>query len=103
LLAMVPAVIDAVRMRQWEPVAAQVLDARLVSSRSSNSGSTTSRVHARYRYVVAGRSYISDRVAVSNMADNLGDFWPRLGRGLERARQQGKSVTAWVNPSDPTQ
>lgn len=102
VLGMVPAVIDAVRMRQWEPVPAQVLEARLASSRSSN-GNTTSRVHARYRYAVAGSTYTGDRVAVSNMADNLGDFWYQLGWQLKSAQQQGKPVTAWVNPADPTE
>ena len=99
VLGMVPTVIDAVRMRQWEPVPAQVVEARLASSRSS-SGNATSRVHARYRYVIDGRTYTGERVAVSNMADNLGDFWYQLGWQLKSAQQQGKPVTAWVNPSD---
>jgi hypothetical protein len=101
VLGMVPTVIDAIRMRQWEPMPAQLLEVRLASSRSS-SGNTTSRVHARYRYVVAGRIYTGERVAVSSMADNLGDFWYQLGWQLKRAHQQGKPVTAWVNPADPT-
>jgi len=101
VLGVVPTVIDAMRMRQWEPVPAQLLDVRVASSRNS-SGSTTTRVRARYSYVVAGRTYTGERVAVSSMADNLGDFWYQLGWQLKRAHQQGKPATAWVNPADPT-
>lgn len=101
LLGVVPTVIDAMRMRQWEPMQVQLLEVRVASSRNS-SGNTTTRVQARYRYVVAGRAYTGERVAVSSMADNLGDYWYQLGWRLKRAHQQGKPVTAWVNPSDPT-
>jgi hypothetical protein len=102
VLGMVPTVFDAMRMRQWEPVQAQVLEAWLTSSRSDG-GNATSRAHARYRYEVAGRAYVGERVAVSNVADNLGDYWYQLGWQLKSAQQQGKAVTAWVNPSDPTE
>ncbi|MBA4267244.1 MAG: DUF3592 domain-containing protein, partial [Comamonadaceae bacterium] len=101
VLGMMPTVIDAMRMRQWEPVPAQLLDVRVASSRNS-SGNTTTRVQARYSYVVAGRTYTGERVAVSSMADNLGDFWYQLGWQLKRTHQQGKPATAWVNPADPT-
>lgn len=102
VLGMVPTVFDALRMRQWEPVQVELLEARLAPSRTSD-GNTTYRVHARYRYEVAGRAYTGERVAVSNMADNLGDYWYQLGWRLQNARQNGKPVMAWVNPSDPTQ
>lgn len=101
VLAMVPTVIDSVRMRQWEPVQAQLLKARLESLRGSKGG-TTYRAHATYRYVVNGQTHVGQRVAVSNTADNIGDFWYQLGWRLESAHRQGKPVTAWVNPADPT-
>lgn len=100
VLGLVPTVVDSVRMRQWEPVKAQLLEARLQSSRSSKGG-TTYRAHATYRYVVNGETHVGRRVAVSNTADNIGDFWYRLGRQLEYAREHDQVVTAWINPADP--
>ncbi|MEW6481035.1 MAG: DUF3592 domain-containing protein [Pseudomonadota bacterium] len=101
LLAVVPTVVDSLRMRQWEPVAAQLVDARLQASRNSE-GTITHRVHATYRYVIDGQTHVGQRVAVSNQADNIGDFWYQLGWRLESAHRQGKPVTAWVNPANPT-
>lgn len=101
LLAVVPTVVDSLRMRQWEPVAAQLVDARLQASRNSE-GTITHRVHATYRYVIDGQTHVGQRVAVSNTADNVGDFWYQLGWRLESAHRQGKPVTAWVNPANPT-
>lgn len=97
LLSVLPTLYDWVRMQSWQPVDATLQAATL----HSHSGkSRTYSVSARYRFVVAGQEVESRRVAITEGADNIGDFQQRLGARLERARAQGQTVRAWVNPAD---
>jgi len=87
--------------RSWTAVNAELLHVALQENRSDDS--TTWRVQARYRYDYAGRSWESDRVGISDAADNIGDFHQRLHTQLKQSWQQQQPVTAWVNPADPQQ
>ena len=98
LFGVVPNLWDAVRMRDWTPVPAEVVKLDLKSNRSDDS--TTWKVTARFRYVYAGRGYTGDRVGIADAgSDNIGrwqqDTWSRL-KGSEH-------VTLWVNPDNPSE
>ncbi|MDX1804898.1 MAG: DUF3592 domain-containing protein [Alcanivorax sp.] len=85
----------------WSTVPATVLNSQLHSHRGDKS--TTYSVSARYRYRFANRSYTSDSVSLYGGSDNFDDYWQQLAGRLERARQRGYTVTAWVNPDNPGQ
>jgi hypothetical protein len=99
VISVIPNLYDGWRMQSWAPTQARLQTARLIESRSSDS--TTYRVEARYEYVVAGKKYISDRVAIGSAGDNVGKFQETLGRELESAYRQQRPVRAWYNPEDP--
>jgi hypothetical protein len=100
IVGLLPTAYDAVRMRDWQPVRAELLSASLERRRGSKQ-SITYIAHARYAYAYGGMPYQGERVAINGMADNIGQFWIDLGRQLERAHRQGQPVTAWVNPQAP--
>ncbi|MCG8393985.1 MAG: DUF3592 domain-containing protein [Pseudomonadales bacterium] len=83
----------------WERVPATVLSSTLHSHRSD--GSTTYSVSASYRYRFRGVDYTSDQVSQYSGSDNFGDYWQQLYGRIDRARQRGRTVLAWVNPEAP--
>jgi len=99
VLGVLPTLYDWGRMRVWTPVPATLTSASLETSRGRKS--TTYGVSASYRYQVAGRDYEGQRVAIGSGHDNIGDFQQELGERLEAAQREGRTVPAWVNPSDP--
>ena len=98
LFGVAPQVYDWARMQRWQPVQATLLSAHL--STSSSRKSTTYGVSASYRYQLAGQSYQGQRVAISGGHDNIGDFQQVLGHALVAAYREGRTVPAWVNPSN---
>ena len=99
LLSVLPTLHDWTRMQSWQPVDATLLSARL----NVHSGkSRTYSVSARYRFEVAGRVVEGQRVAITEGADNIGDFQQRLGTQLEQALARGQTVRAWADPAHPS-
>lgn len=98
LLSVLPTLYDWSRMQSWQPVDATLLQAQLVTRRSSKS--TTYRAVAHYQFEWAGQSVQGQRVAISERSDNIGDFQQQLGLRLEQAFKTGRSVPVWVNPSN---
>ena len=99
LLSVLPTLHDWTRMQSWQPVQATLLSARLnVHSGKSRSYS----VSARYRFEMAGRVVEGQRVAITEGADNIGDFQQRLGTRLEQALARGQTVRAWADPANPS-
>lgn len=99
LLSVLPTLHDWTRMQFWQPVDATLLSARL----HMHTGKSRSySVSAHYRFQVAGRVVESRRVAISEGADNIGDFHQRLGARLERAQARGETVRAWADPANPS-
>ena len=90
------------QVRSWQPVPGQVLDTELLQHSGSKGGSTYD-VRARYRYEFGGRTLEGRRVGLERPAgaDNIGDWHQQWHRRLQQARDQGQSVTVWVNPADP--
>ncbi len=89
---------DALEMRSWHPVEAQLLRGGY-ETRSGDS--TTFEAFADYRYEFDGRTYTGDRVSLSPGGDNIGDYQRELGSRLADAHASGASVTVWVDPAAP--
>ena len=93
-------VYDAWRIGSWTPVEATL--SRAGYETHSGDDSDTYEAYAEYTYLYDGREYRNDRVAISGGGDNVGEFQRRTGRRMETALRRGDSVTAWVNPDDPS-
>ncbi len=92
-----PNLYDWLRMRDWQPVAAQLISSNLESHRGD--GSTTYRVVGEYRYIIAGREYSGRRIGINDGgSDNIGD-WHQISH---QALQQ-QPLQVWFNPSDPAE
>lgn len=101
LLSVLPSLMEWQSMKSWREVDAHLLQAELTVNRSDDSNTYEAR--ARYRYSFAGLDYESKRVAITSGSDNVGDFQERLGARLTSAYKKQHTVTAWVNPENPTQ
>ena len=91
---------DAWQMRAWAPVEATIQNAGY-QTRSSDD-SDTYEAYGEYFYHWNGRRYDGERVSISGGADNIGDYQRELGLRLGNARSRGETVTAWVDPSEPS-
>lgn len=98
-LSVAPTLYDWLRMQQWEPVSAELIDTKLERARGDKS--TTYNARARYRYHFAGQTYEQDRVAVNTGKDNVGEFQEKLARDLNVTQQSGAELVVWVNPKRP--
>jgi hypothetical protein len=87
------------RMTAWTAVPAEILTTNLEEHRDEDS--TTHKATATYSYSFGGRDYVGNRAAISNSADNLGDFQQNLYAELHSAHARGKSVIAYVDPENP--
>ncbi|WP_353395798.1 DUF3592 domain-containing protein [Hydrogenophaga sp. 5NK40-0174] len=92
-----------VAVQGWHQVPAQILESQLSSRRSDDS--TVYRADIRYQYTFNGQSYESRRVGLATVmgSDNIGDWHQQWVSRAERARSQGQSLTAWVDPQSPGQ
>lgn len=99
VLSIIPMIYDWSRMSSWEPVEAELVQAKLVSNRGDDS--TTYNATATYRYRFAGQNYQSSRVAINSSSDNIGDFQQVLGYRLTQAFTNHRTISVWVNPENP--
>ncbi len=88
-------------IQSWDATPATLLEAELKGEQKRKGGSL--RATARYRYEVDGESYENERVALHDMSDNIGKFQRERGEELKRLLKQGKPITAYVNPANPTE
>ena len=86
-------------VQQWVETPATLLKAEAELHRGDDSDSY--KAVARYRYTVAGREYVSDRVAIHGGADNVGDYQLEKGRLLAEKFDAGESIPCYVDPDDP--
>jgi len=98
VLGVMPNLWDAVRMRDWVQVPAEVVQLDLKSNHGDDT--TTYKVSARFRYTYDGRGYTGDRVGIADGgSDNVGDWqhdtWSRL--------KGSKHTALWVNPANPSE
>ena len=90
-------------VQTWTPVDALVLSSRLDSRPSSETTSYLTQV--RYRYSFGGSNHESERIGLDPAlrADNIGDWQQSWHARLSTAQASGRTVTAWINPEDPSQ
>jgi hypothetical protein len=82
---------DGMAAREWVRVKAEVL--------SHGNGSVL------YRYTMDGKSYTGDRLGTNVIGgtDNVDSWHEDMDSMLAAARSEGKPITVFVNPDDPTQ
>lgn len=97
-----PTVCDWARMRQWEPVPAQVESARLHKGRKARGAPYYAAV-VRYRYQSEGTLYIGTRAAVDDTGDSSRSFHQQIVDRLQSAQRAGAPVQVWVNPQNPAE
>lgn len=86
----------------WVVVPAKIEAAELKTSRSSKGGKTYQST-ATYVYTYNGNVYHCDRVGLSDVRDNIGNYQQRMHRLLDGAKRSGRPVDCFVNPADPVQ
>lgn len=83
--------------RHWQPVPAQVLSSQVVLVQESPSSPQKYRIVVRYRYEVAGKPYVSERIRrVNGPKGNRDD-----AEALREQYTPGQAVTCYVRPDDP--
>jgi len=94
---------DWTDMKNWEPVQAQIVSAKM--KRNYSDGSTTYRAESSYRYQYQGQSYSGDRVDIGtgSSSDNDFEYHREILRPLVHAQENNITVTGWVNPEEPEQ
>jgi len=92
---------DAVQMRNWVQVEAQLLAGGYESH--SGDDSTTYEAHGQYTYIVDGQKYGGNRVSIAGGADNIGDYQQNMGRRLSNASSRGETFSVFVNPENPAE
>jgi hypothetical protein len=94
------------RVQSWEEVPCTIEAAGLSSSHGK---STTYRATATYRYWFSGHTYESERVALTEVSDNLGSFQRDVYNELKPYLQEPGSMEdqrefrCYVNPSKPSE
>ena len=90
---------DAIAMRGWAPVEAQLTTAGYTTSRGDDSD--TYEAYATYTYSYLGQTFSGDRVGLSSGGDNIGEYQRDTGNRLASSMSRGQPITVWVNPDDP--
>lgn len=100
VLSVIPDLYEWQQMKSWPQVEAHLLEARLSVNRGDDSDSYQATARYTYRYQM--QDYASERVAIMDMSDNIGDFQHNLAYQLEQAKNTQRPVPAWVNPDNPS-
>ena len=96
----VPDIYDGWRMQSWQSTRGTLLDVDIKTNRSNSTD--TYQASARFEYILNGQRYIGTRVAISDMADDIGDFQKNLAKQLAGAFRSQQPVTIWYDPQNPT-
>jgi len=94
-----PDIYDGWRMQSWQSTQAKLLATDL--DRNTSGNTDTFKASARYEYTLEGQRYTSTRVAIADMADNIGDFQEKLARRIRTAFHNQKPITIWYDPQNP--
>lgn len=93
---------DIWRSGDWVPVSAQVSSIDQTVS-TDDEGTTTYGVTGHYEYEFQGQKYQSSQLSFYGGTDNIGSYQQNLFLRLNSAEQGGRTVSAFVNPEDPTE
>lgn len=96
----IPSIWESWQMQYWEPGYAHLIDAGV---KTNYGDSETYKAYATYTYEFNGRTYKGDRVGISDVSDNIGDFHQTVGGELARALRAKQPVSIWINPDNPSQ
>lgn len=102
VLSVGPTVHDWSRMRQWQPMSAQVESVRLHKGGTARGGTYYAAV-VRYHYRAEGTQYTGTRAAVDGSGDSWRSFHQQLADRLHNAQRTGTPVQVWVNPVNPAE
>lgn len=91
-------VTEALQMRTWQPVSAELLRAGYHTRSGDDSDSY--QAYAEYVYTIDGRSYHGNRVAIAGGADSVGDHQRDFGRKLGNIADRGGRIDVYVDPAD---
>lgn len=95
------AIIDRIAMQAWQPVQITLTDVKL--QRNYSDGSSTYKATASYVFDFQGQNFEGNRVSLHSGSDNIGSYQQDINSRLQNAMKAGRQVSAWVNPSNPTE
>ena len=92
------------KVREWQPVSAEVLGTELHRHYDSEGG-TSFEVTARYRYRVHGVDREGTRLGLERpgAADNVDGWHAEWHTRLQQAQSRNQPITVYVNPAQPGQ
>lgn len=99
LFLVLPTLYKGYQAADWKPVQAQLDAVELKSHRSDKS--STYKVVARYHYAYDGQPYESNRVGLTGISDNIGNWHQDTYAWLHQAFSEGRPVTVYVDPANP--
>jgi Protein of unknown function (DUF3592) len=83
--------------RRWIETPCLVVSSQLVSERRSPQSNIKHTIQVRYRYEVAGRSYLGHRIRrVDGPKGDLAE-----AQGLRQEFSPGQKLSCWVQPEEP--
>lgn len=83
--------------RRWPQAQAQVLSSQVIPFQATFSSPQKYRIVVRYRYEVAGQTYVSERIRRTNGPKGNRDD----AEALREQYTPGQTVTCYVRPEDP--
>lgn len=92
---------DAYQARSWQPVEATITRVEQVISRGDDS--TTYGVNGAFQYQYAGQTYTSSQLNFYTGTDNIGSYQQDFYYRLKQAKENNRTVTAFVNPDNPNE
>lgn len=92
----------SVRANDWVLVQAKV-DSVELERHSGRKGGVTYHASGAYRYTVAGKEYVNDKLSFMPYAssDKIGGWQQDMAALLRDAKESGKTLPVYVNPDDP--
>lgn len=101
LFSIIPSLYEWQTISRWQPVPAQVLEAKLEYSQSD--GSTSYQATATYTYTFNNQSYTHSRVGINSGFDNIGSWQQDKSRALKKHQKNKDLIIVYVNPKNPEQ
>ena len=92
--------VSASQMEAWVPVEATLSSGGYETY--SGDDSNTYEAYATYTWEWHGQTYSGNRVGIDSGSDNIGDYQQDWGRELSSAYGNGRPITIYVNPDDPS-
>lgn len=92
---------SSLQANDWQPVDATITRVEQVISRGDDS--TTYGVNGAFQYQYEGQTYISSQLNFYTGTDNIGSYQQDFYYRLKMAKENNRTVTAYVNPDNPSE